>query len=379
MTAHQEPHEIWKLLPKKDWLERQEYINKLISYPADEYLPDLEQGIRNDDDADVRNAAMEVYRVLGVRSFSSLEGLLQDNNHEVRLFAVNILCSIADRGAFPLLVEAMNDSDVNVRIAAAEAFGKIRDERAIPLLENAIDDEPWVAMAAIDALGQIGGDDALKLLYRCLEMSGFQELAIAAIGKAGKQVSTKYLADCLHNVQLFEHALKAILEIAERENIRPDPEFFMHHIAMLLAMLQSDDPKTRKAAGMAVSCSRSMGAQQCLIELVKDEDLQEYAVAALLQAGKRAVCGIVDAMRNFAGPHRGLLAKTLSMLGEHDALLQFAEDGDPEVRMEAALALAHVALPRAVQTLESMLHDPEEEVSMAAKRSLEMRSKGEKP
>lgn len=373
MTMLRDPHEIWKLLPKKDWWERQEYINKLISYPAVEYLPDLEQGIRNDDEADVRNAAMEVYRALGVKGFASLEGLLQDNNHEVRLFAVNILCSIADRGAFPLLVEAMNDSEVNVRMAAAEALGKIKDERAVPLLEIAIGDEPWVAMAAIDALGQIGGDDALKLLYRCLEISGFQELAIAAIGKAGKQASTKYLADCLHNVQLFEHALKAIQEISERENVRPDPEFFMHHIAMLLAMLHSDDPKTRKAAGMAVSCSRSIGAQQCLIESVKDEELQEYAIDALLQAGKRAVCGIVDAMRKFPGPHRQLLAKTLSMLGEHDALLQFAEDSDAEVRTEVALALGNVVLPRALQMLESMLNDPDEEVRIAARRSLDIR------
>lgn len=379
MTMLKEPHEIWKLLPKKDWPERQEYITRLTSYPVVEYRAELEQGIRNDDDADVRNAAMEVYRVLGVKGFTSLETLLQDHNHEVRLFAVNILCSIADRGTFPLLAEAMNDTDVNVRVAAAEALGKIRDERAIPLLEIAIADEPWVAMAAIDALGQIGGNDALRLLYRCLEMPGVQEFAIAAIERSGKQESIKYLADCLHKVELFEHALKAIQEISEREHVRPDPEFFMHHIAMLLAMLQSADPKTRKAAGMAISCSRSVGAQQCLIELVKDEELQEYAVDALLQAGKRAVCGIVDAMRNSAGPHRQVLAKTLSMLNEHDALLQFAEDSDPAVRTKVALALGSVALPRALQILESMLHDPEEEVRMAAKRSLEKRGKGAKP
>jgi len=371
-----EPHEIWKILPKKDWWERQQYITMLTAFPIDEYMAELEQGIRNDDDADVRNAAMEVYRALGPRGFSSLEALLKDSNHEVRLFAVNILCSIADRGTFPLLAEAILDADVNVRVASAEALGKIRDERAVPVLENVLDDEPWVAMAAIDALGQIGGEAALRVLYRCLEMPGFQELAIASIGKAGKQGSIKYLAECLHNAQLAEYALKAFLEIAERENVRPAPEFFMHHIPMLLGMLQSADPGTRKAVGIAISWSHSAGAQQCLIESVRDEELQEHAVAALLQAGKRAVCGIIDEMRGSTGPHRVLLAKTLSMLGEHDALLQFAADSDPEVRTEVALALGSVALPRAAQTLESMLNDPEEEVRMAARRSLEKKAKG---
>jgi len=187
MTTLKEPHELWKLLPKKDWQERQAYITMLTAYPIVEYRAELEQGIRNDDDADIRNAAMEVYRVLGSRGFPSLEALLQDSNHEVRLFAVNILCSIADCETFPLLAEAINDADVNVRVAAAEALGKIRDERAVAVLENVIDDEPWVAMAAIDSLGHIGGDDALRILYRCLEIPDYQEFATTAIEMAAKR------------------------------------------------------------------------------------------------------------------------------------------------------------------------------------------------
>ena len=187
MTTLKEPHELWKLLPKKDWQERQAYITMLTAYPIVEYRAELEQGIRNDDDADIRNAAMEVYRVLGSRGFPSLEALLQDSNHEVRLFAVNILCSIADCETFPLLAEAINDADVNVRVAAAEALGKIRDERAVAVLENVIDDEPWVAMAAIDSLGLIGGDDALRILYRYLEIPDYREFAAIAIEMAAKQ------------------------------------------------------------------------------------------------------------------------------------------------------------------------------------------------
>lgn len=370
-----EPRGIWELLPKKDWWERQEYIARLTSYPVEEYREELEQGIRNHDDADIRNAAMEVYRVLGARGFPSLETLLQDNDHEVRLFAVNILCSIADRSTFPLIVEAMKDTDLNVRVAAVEALGTIRDEHAVPALQNAIEDEPWVAMAAINSLGQIGGEAALRVLYRCLEMPGFQETALWAIGKAGKQTSIRYLNNCLQNAQLCEYALLAFVEIAERERVRPDPEYFMHHMPMLLGLLQSAEPETRRAAGIAISWSQNIGAQQWLIESVRDEALQEYAVAALLQSGKRAVCSIVDEIRASSGSHRALLAKTLSMLGEHDALLQFAQDSDSEIRTEVALALASISLPRALQTLEAMLNDPDEEVRMAAGRSLVKKEK----
>ena len=168
----QQTQKIWETLPKMDWLERQEAIRELVAYPEQDFLGELEKGIRNHDDADIRNAAMEAYKALGLRGFTSLESLLQDTDHEVRLFAVNILCDVAEPGGFPLLVKAIQDPDVNVRVAAAEALGKIGEVLAVPVLANSFHDEPWVAMAAVNALGELGGEEALEALYGCLEIIG---------------------------------------------------------------------------------------------------------------------------------------------------------------------------------------------------------------
>lgn len=363
--------EIMDTIQGKDWWDRQKVMEELLACPYEDLIIELEKGIRNHADADVRNAAMEAYKALGVRGFTSLSSLLQDSDHEVRLFAVNVLCNIADRGAFELLAGAMQDPDVNVRVAAAEALGKIRDERAVVILEKAVLDEPWVAMAAVHALGEIGGEHALRVIYRCLRIEGCREFAVHALSEAGDLDSIEYLAACLDYDHLSEIALKATVRIAERHQTRLQPEYCMHYIPKLLGMMQSPDPDTKKAAIKAVCWSRDLVAQQWLIDAIRDKDLQEYAIEGILHLGKRAVPGIIDEIRNSAGPHRRMLVKTLDMLGEQTALLQFAGDDDPVVRREVALALGAVRIPRAVQVLSSMSEDPEEEVRDAARRGRE--------
>ncbi|MDA8432254.1 MAG: HEAT repeat domain-containing protein, partial [Nitrospiraceae bacterium] len=109
-----EVSQLLKELPSKDWWGRQEIISALIARPGTEYVAYLEEGIRNHEDADVRNSAMEVYRALGARALQSLSSLIRDGDPEVRLFTVNILCEIRDRSSLPLLAGALRDPDVNV-------------------------------------------------------------------------------------------------------------------------------------------------------------------------------------------------------------------------------------------------------------------------
>ncbi len=357
-------------LARQDWWSRKKAIAELAAEPEDRYLGDLEEGVRNHGNADARNTAMEVYRELGPRSFPSLACLLRDADPEVRLFAVNILSEIAAGEALPLLFVAVRDEDVNVRAASAEAMGRIGDTRALGLLGNALDDEPWVAMAAIHAMGEIGGEEALGLLYECLGREEYRENAIAALEKAGNRYSIRYLASCFDDNGPAAPALKAIVKIAEREGVRPQPEYFIGLVAALIAMIESPDPEIKEPAFISLCWSGDVAALPFFIEAMRDENLQEYATEGLLWIGRRAVCSIVDEMKNSSGPHRQVLAKVLSLIGEGKALFQFADDGDPGVRTEAALALGSVHLRRTAETLSRMLSDPDEEVRAAAGQSL---------
>ncbi len=366
-----EIHKLIEKLPELDWWGRCRTIKDLLTHPEDEYTGFLEEGVRNHEEANVRNAAMEVYAALGPRAFPSLSTLLNDDDPEVRLFSVNVFCELRDAKTLPFLFASIKDPDINVRAASAEALGRLGDPQALGLLQDALRDDPWVALAAINAVGEIGGEEALLILHDCLKHESSRAMAIDALEKAGNKQSIQHLALCLVSEDVREMALKAIVKIAERERFRARPEYFISLAHTLKEMYHSADQDKRKHAFIALCWLEDIMAIPYLIEGLKDDELQEYAIEGLLHIGKKAVCGLVDSLKQSAGAHRVVLAKILNMLGENIALLQFAEDDDPEVRTEVALGLASIHMERANKALVKMLEDPYEEVRLAARKSLD--------
>jgi len=366
----QEIQEILNDLKSSNWWVRKNSIENLISYPEDKYLTVLEEWLRNNDDALLRSAAMEAYRVLGAKALNSLISLLKDIDDDVRVFAANVLGDVKDAAALPALIDALKDTNANVRVASAEALGKIKDKRAVNALAGAIGDVSWMSMACIEAIGEIGGEKALTVLNKCLEKEEYRGITLAAIEKAGNQNFIRHLTPFVDKEDdLRGITLKAVVNIAEREGIRPMPAYFMNLITFLIDMQQSPQPEIRRAAFIALSWSEDIRGIQYFIDNLNNEDLQEYAIKGLISLGKKAVPGIIDALRK-PGGNRVALAKILSMLGEGHALLRFADDNDAEVRTEVALAIGTLTNDRAKEALLRLEQDSADEVRAAARLSL---------
>ncbi|TAL27132.1 MAG: HEAT repeat domain-containing protein [Nitrospirae bacterium] len=367
----QEIHETLNKLKDNDWRARKRVIENLLAYPEDSYLSVLEEWLRNGDDALLRNAAMEAFRALGGKAVGFLISMLKDKDPDVRIFASNVLGDIGDAGALSALITALEDPDVNVKIASAESIGKIGSEKAVTALAKLIGSTTtWVTLAAIEAIGEIGGDKALTVLQRCLEKEEYHGMAFAAIEKAGTQHFIRHLTPFVdRDNNLRELALKAIVNIADREGTKPMAAYFTSLIPVLIDLQQSAQPEIRKAAFIALCWSEDMKGFQYFIDALNDEELQEYAINGLLSLGKRAVPGIIDALKG-QRDNRLILAKTLSMLGENNALLRFADDDDAEVRTEVALAIGSLNLPKAEEALLLLEQDVSEEVLAAAALSL---------
>ena len=73
------------------WGVRQAAIEALAAFPQESLLPALESALRDDEDAGLRNAAMEIYVRLGGSAAPPLLALLRDTDEEVRLFAAVML------------------------------------------------------------------------------------------------------------------------------------------------------------------------------------------------------------------------------------------------------------------------------------------------
>jgi HEAT repeat protein len=356
-------------LRNSDWWLRKETIRKLLDYPEDLYLADLEGLLRNDEDALSRNASMETYKELGKRALGSLIFLLRDEDSDVRIFSANVLGDIKDPAVLGALVTSLQDPDDNVRIAVAEALGKIGDERAVAALAASLGDMPWTALAAIEALGKIGGEQVLSALHTCLENEEYCNMACAALEKAGDQSSIEHLIPLLDQEDTNEQALQAIVSIAQQKNIDLSPSLFSDYIDQLTAWQNSPQDEVRRAAFIALSWSEDMRGLPYFLKAFQDDLLLEYALNGLLTLGKKAAPEIAKAMEK-PSKNKGILAKVLSMMGEENILMCFAHDENDEVRTEVALALALLRTPEAVETLQGLSRDRSEEVRAAALLSL---------
>jgi len=280
-----------------------------------------------------------------------------------------------DLRAVPPLIQALKDNSPNVRATSAEALGKIKSPEALAHLEKCLNDDPWVGQAAIDAIGKIGGDGALRIFYHAIENPQCRDMAIEAIGRAGDSNSIRVLTPLIESGQCSETALMAIVRTIERENSKPMPEYFVSLMPMLLRLKDSPRPELRASAMKALCWSEQVSAIPYLVDAIGEEELQEYAIEGLLSIGKKAVPAIIDALKNPDKKGRPILAKILSMLGEHMALARFTNDIDAEVRVEATLALGKMPSERSVRLLSELLSDTEEEVRAAVARAIDSLNK----
>ena len=123
-------------------------------------LPILEEAVRNDEDADLRNGAMEALVAFGEMAVPHLTKLLIDDNEEVRNFSAVMLGDIGNPKAVMPLINALQDTEANVRHGAAEALGKIGDLRAVI---------PLQAMGNGDMWDQFYSSSALELLAKAVQ------------------------------------------------------------------------------------------------------------------------------------------------------------------------------------------------------------------
>ena len=358
-----------KELNSADWWARSAAIKGLLLLNEEKYLSALEKALKNHENTLLRNASMELYVALGARALPSLVALLKDDDPEVRIFAANLLGDIKDRRAVQDLIRATKDTNSNVRVASTEALGKIGAPEAVTALSEALDDEPWVVMSAIKSLGDIGGEEALQVLYGCLERDEYRGITFDAIEMAGDEEAIENITPFVERDDTREWALKAVVNIAVRAGTRIVPEYFLNLVPHLITLQQSPHPEIRKAAFIALAWSEDLRGIPSFMNALNDDELQEYAISGILATGEEAVPEIIDALRDPERPQRCMLADLLSMMGEHRALMQFSEDHDPEVRVAVALAAGTIHSLRTDEILAKMLDDPEDEVRLAAEKA----------
>jgi chemotaxis protein methyltransferase CheR len=325
-------------------------------------FPVLEQALRDNADANVRNAAMEVYVALGGRSLPPLVSLLSDADEEVRTFTGVMLGNMRLRDAVPALIRALDDPDLNVKHAATEALGKIRDLRAVGPLIEALGKDMWLQFPAAVALGDLGDPRAVPALVGLLSIPGANVPAIQALGKIGDPSALGPLGPFLEDEEpsLREWALEAVAVLARRQQAHAKRIPLSRKAEnVLLSALSSESIKARRNAMIVLGRAGSRAALPTVSKFLADREMREDALEAIIHIGGEEALREVTSYTGNADPLvRRAAVEALASLGAERSvktIIPLLDDPVESVRMEAALALSRVESKEARRALSAVL------------------------
>ena len=142
------------------WRVRKVAVERLTGeVPASLAVPRLIEALSDQDNASLRNSALEALVRYGERAVLALCEALEFKADDVRKFSLDALGEIRSHTALSTLRSALTDPDPNVRTAAVEALGKLGGRVAFgDLLRIAAGNQLDLQLAALDALGRCEGD-----------------------------------------------------------------------------------------------------------------------------------------------------------------------------------------------------------------------------
>ncbi len=134
-------------------------------------VPALGEALAREKSPRVREALLtSLARIATPESVRTVLPLLRSDDALVRTEACDALLAMKD-AAWPHVAALLQDGDADVRILACGLIRDMPNDTAVRLYCDLLDSEPEanVCAAAVEALAEIGGAEALPALTRCAE------------------------------------------------------------------------------------------------------------------------------------------------------------------------------------------------------------------
>lgn len=140
-------------------------------------------------------AAASALKEIGRPALAPLLSCLNRVKKAVRLVVIETLGDLKEKDACRPLVRVLKEADADIQAAAAAALGALQDKRAVPALVDLLNGEPKVAMAAVDALGSIGGRKSCDALLGRLKTADESKVfaLLRAVSKAKDTRAIPYI------------------------------------------------------------------------------------------------------------------------------------------------------------------------------------------
>ncbi len=384
-------------LQSPDFYEREEAVRQLGTFTEDEAVAGLVMAIEDPDlgirelaadllsqmkgdiasqllirflghnDIGARNLAAEVLVRIGNATVGPLTAEIENDDHDVRKFIVDVLGLIGDPAAVDAICGRLHDENPNVICSAAEALGKIGSVEAVEPLLDAYDRVEDARLPALEALGKIGDRSALDRLYGFLKTMDpmITFAAIEAIGQIGDQQAVPKLMEYLEcpDSSIAEAALVAIIDISLANNGRLDYDLPLDRFTdFLFDAIRNRNKKITEFTLGRLSHWYGNKVVSSLIDVLDSvDDTERKRIADVLEdAGPSATRTILDKFASASAITKTTLLEVVRQFADEDigaGLIPYADDPDPEVRQRIAHVLGISGYLEAVPKLKQLAHD----------------------
>jgi HEAT repeat protein len=218
---------------------------------SDRHLTDL---LREDGDATLRNAGSEIFLLRGSRSLPAVLPLLHDPDPDVVLQAVLILDRLRDPRALEPLYGALAHADPNIQQEAVLAIGRLGDGRSVPRLLPFLDGDPWLQMAAVQALGDLRAAEGIAPLAALLRDPLAGSLAAESLARIGGPAAFAVLAEQWEATDEVDEEMMAGLLAHVLEGLAAPPQVVPAFRERLLGHLRGGRASLRSAAARCLLC-----------------------------------------------------------------------------------------------------------------------------
>jgi HEAT repeat protein len=289
--------------------------------------------------------------------------------------------------ALPLVMSFAKHADDNVGVAAIEAMGRIGGKDTVdPLLAALSSRNFFRTFPAIDALGRTGDPRAIAPLSALLADPLYAAEAARALGRTAQEAAIAALGPVLtsRSDALVRTAALALVDLARDRETRlganlPMAEALRATVPVGMASVRAcacvagASPSEQLALVHVLGWLADDVAIGKLVELVDQEGaIGEAACEALRAIGEEAMPALIEAIRTGDSARRERLLPIVGLSADVvEVVVACLDDPEPTVRALACEALARAANASVVPGLFRLISDPDARVSQAASGAIQ--------
>ena len=373
---------IFQAMADDSWRVRKDAVDLFVACEPDEqFIAGLLELLRNDENAGLRNSAVEALVKLRSRCSSLLVRMISDSDSDVRKFVVDVMGAIGDQVFLQPLLDALSDPDENVSSAAAEQLGQVGDKSVVPALIKSIIDNhsQFFRFSALTALSRLAShmpvppeiialadqDILRKGVFECLGSIADESASPVLLkGFTSRQRSCRRAA-IVAWYRIYSHS-SATVRLDLEETLRAMNSGDV--MPVLIESFDTEEPQLAEAVTALLGIMGDLRGLTTLLEAYAHERLSGLALSSLKRLGNDGMKAMLEMYQQVGDISRcaicAVVGETACPQGR-EIISQALRDRSAMVRKTALTAAARLGMTECIPSIAGLLEEPDGEVRAA--------------